>query len=28
VRESFVPAKALSWMISTGPEDLTGTVSF
>lgn len=28
VRESFVPSKALSWMISTGDGDLTGTVSF
>ena len=28
VRESFVVPKALSWMISTSPGDLTGTVEF
>jgi 3',5'-cyclic AMP phosphodiesterase CpdA len=27
VRESFIPAKALSWMISTGDGDLAGTVA-
>ncbi|MEN6495683.1 MAG: metallophosphoesterase [Thermoguttaceae bacterium] len=27
VRESFIPSKALAWMISTGDDDLTGTVS-
>ncbi len=26
VRESFVPEKALSWMISTAADDLTGTI--
>jgi len=28
VRESFVPAKASAWMISTAADDLTGTVPF
>ena len=28
VRESFVVPKALSWMISTAPGDLTGTIRF
>ena len=28
VRESFIPEKAQSWMISTGPGDLTGEVAF
>jgi hypothetical protein len=28
IRESFLPAKAMSWMIATGEQDLTGQVSF
>jgi hypothetical protein len=28
IRESFLPDKAVSWMIATGEDDLTGTVSY
>src|SRR5262249_23501909 len=28
IRESFLPAKAMSWMIATAPGDLTGQVGW